>query len=76
MIEAGFMNRNNFSKMVEDTVKSKKMTYIDAVIHVCDENEIDPEDSKKFLSSIIRSRIEGEAIKLNLLPAQNCLEFE
>lgn len=76
MTETGFMNRSNFSKLVEDAVLKKRMTYIDAVIYVCEDNKIDPEDSKKFLSGPIKSKIEGEAIRLNLLPSQNCLEFE
>lgn len=76
MIEKDFMNRNVFTKLVEDTVLKKKMTYIDAVVHVCETKGIDPEDSKKFVSTVIKDKLEAEAISLNLLPSQNTLIFE
>ena len=76
MIEKEFMNRNVFTKMVEEAVLSRKLSYIDAVIHICETEGIDPEDSKKFVSSVIKEKLEAEAISLNLLPSQNTLIFE
>lgn len=76
MIDTQFMNRSTFTKLVEEAVFKKKLSYIDAVIHICDEQGIDPQDSKKFVSPVIKDKLEAEAMNLNLLPRQNILIFE
>lgn len=63
-----FLTKGKFSKMVEQTVMEKKLSYIDAVVHICEQHEIDPIDVKKFLSNLVRDKIEAEAKALNLLP--------
>jgi len=75
-IEKNFMSRNIFTKLVEDAVIKKRLSYMDAIIHICEEENIDPEDTKKYLSPSIKSKLEAEAIELNLLPSQNTLIFE
>jgi len=54
--------------MIEDTVRQKVMTYMDAVIHLCEENTIEVEDVKKYISTSIKEKIELEAMNLNFLP--------
>jgi uncharacterized protein YdhG (YjbR/CyaY superfamily) len=76
MLQEKFMNRSTFSRLVEDVVFEKKIPYLEAVIRVCDEQDIDPEDTKKFISSVIKEKLEAEAIHLNFLPRKNTLEFE
>jgi hypothetical protein len=76
MIEAEFMNKSKFSKIVEKQVVDKKLGYIDAVVEACNVTNIDPEDVKKFISPVIKEKIEAEAMRLNFLPRQNTLYFE
>jgi|TARA_B100000085_G_scaffold91099_2_gene82355 Glu-tRNA(Gln) amidotransferase subunit E-like FAD-binding protein len=76
MIEAEFMNKSKFSKIVEKQVLDKKLGYIDAVVEACKLTSIDPEDVKKFISPVIKEKIEAEAMSLNFLPRQNTLYFE
>jgi len=76
MTESVMMNKNRFNKLVEDTVKSFKMSYLDAVLYICDENNIEVEDSKKYISNVIKEKIEAEAMRLNFLPRGNELPFE
>jgi len=76
MIEKDFMNRAKFSKMIEVEVREKKLTWIDAVVEVCGMTNMEPEDVKKFISPVIKEKIEAEAMKLNYLPKQNELVFE
>jgi hypothetical protein len=76
MIEAEFMSKTKFSKLVEKQVMEKKLSYIDAVVEACDITNIDPEDVKKFISPVIKEKIEAEAMALNYLPRQNTLYFE
>jgi hypothetical protein len=37
---------------------------------------MDLEDVKKYISPIIKNKVEAEAMKLNFLPQQNCLPFD
>ena len=76
MIDAEFMSKAKFSKLVEEQVMKKKLSYIDAVVEACDITNIDPEDVKKFISPVIKEKIEAEAMALNYLPRQNTLYFE
>ena len=66
------LTKQKFSKLVESIIlKNKSMTYLDAVIMVCEKNQIEIEDSKKFISNGIKSKIESEATKLNMMQEKN-----
>ena len=71
-----FLNKPNFTKMVENKVLDTKQSYIDAVIDLCEKLDIDPIDLKKFISPVIQGKIEAEAMTLNLIPRQNTLSFD
>ena len=74
--DKNFLTKTKFTTMVEQTVVDKQMSYMDAVIHLCNENDIDPLDVRKFISVIIKDKIAGEAVTLNLLPGGNQLSFD
>ena len=62
------INKKAFSNLVETFVRTHKDTnYIDAIIEVCEKNEIDLRDSKKLISKEIIQHVEFEAKELNLL---------
>jgi len=66
------MNKKAFSNLVEMYVRTHKgCPYIDAVIQVCEDNEIDLRDSKKLISKEIIEHVEFEAKELNLLQGGN-----
>ena len=71
-----FLNKPNFTKMVETTVLDTKQSYMDAVLDLCTRLDIDPIDVKKFVSPVIQGKIEAEAMTLNLIPKQNTLQFD
>ena len=71
-----FLNKPNFTKMVETTVLDTKQSYMDAVLDLCNRLDIDPIDVKKFVSPVIQGKIEAEAMTLNLIPKQNTLQFD
>lgn len=73
-IEAQFLNKNRFTKLVEKTVSDLKIPYMDAVLHLCEKNDIDPEDVSKFISPIIKGKLEAEAMGLNFLPKTNSID--
>ena len=73
MLEDNFLTKSNFSKLIENTVKETKLSYMDAIIEVCDDKDIDLEDVRKYISAVIKEKLEAEAMRLNFLPRQNTL---
>ena len=74
MIENQFLTKNKFTKLVEETVAKKQTSYMDAILLLCEQNDIEPEDVKKFISPIIKGKVEAEAMSLNFLPKSNELD--
>lgn len=65
--ESNFMSKKKFTKMVENTVKTKSMSYMEAVVYLCDDNKLEIEDVKKYIATSIKEKIELEAMNLNFL---------
>ena len=66
------LNKKTSSRLVETYVRTHKdCPYMDAVINVCEKNEIDLRDSKKLISKEIVEHVEFEARQLNLLQGGN-----
>lgn len=72
--ENNFLTKKRFTKIVEDTVRDTRMSYMDSIIHVCEQNMIELDDVKKYLSTPIIERLEAEAMSLNFLPRGNTLD--
>lgn len=72
-MEKQFLNKTKFSSMIEKEVCDKKISYMEAIIGICDNNDIEVEDVSKYISPIIKSKIEAEARNLNFLPKLNVL---
>ena len=60
-----FMTKAKFSKLIEGTVVEFKMSHMDAILHLCEKHNIEPEDCKKYVSNVIREKLEVEAMNLN-----------
>lgn len=73
MTNTPFMTKKKFSEMVEATVFSKRMSYMDAIIFICEQNNIEIIDSKKYITPRIKSKVEVEAMDLNFIPKRNTL---
>ena len=73
-IEEKFLTKSKFTKLVESTVTELRIPYMEAVLYLCEKNGMEPEDMKKFISPIIRSKIEAEAMRLNFLPKTSTLD--
>ena len=76
MIEENFLTKAKFSKLVEQTVFEKRLSYMDAIVWLCEKHNIEIEDCRKFINPIIKDKLEAEARKLNFLPRTNELVFE
>lgn len=75
-VNDNFLNKTKFTQLVQNTVEQFKMSYMDAILHICEENDILPEDVKKFISPVVRDKLEQEAVTLNFLPKTTTITFE
>ena len=73
-IEEQFLTRTKFTKLIESTVAEKKMPYMDAILQVCEKNDIEIEDIRKFVSPVIKDKLEAEAMDLNFLPKKTSID--
>ena len=73
-VEEQFLTKSKFTKLIEKTVAELKIPYMDAIIKVCENNEIEIDDVKKFVSPVIRDKLEAEAMELNFLPKKNSID--
>lgn len=62
-----FLSQSKFSNEIENLVRSDDMTYIEAIIQYCEDNNLDVEAVPKLLSKPLKERIKCEAIQLNCL---------
>ena len=66
MIES-IITPNKFALIIEDIVKSKRISYIDAILEYCKDNEIDPTNTKSMINKTLKEKIAYEAQSLNML---------
>ena len=52
---------------IENLVQQTRMTYIDAVMHYCEENKLEPETAGKMIGRKLKQNIQDEAEDLHLI---------
>ena len=62
-----------FIIQVEELVKSKRMSYMDAVLYVCNEKDIEPERIVRFIDKSLKEKIQLDAEELHYLPKSSRL---
>ena len=68
VLEKKFYCPSRFTQEIENVVSNNRsMSYIDAVVHFCDENSIDVESVSKLISKPLKEKIKYEAQELNFL---------
>ena len=58
---------NKFALLIEDIVKTKRISYIDAVVLYCEKHNIDPSTTKSMINKNLKEKIAYEAQNLNML---------
>ena len=67
-LENKFFCPSRFAQEIENLVQVNiEMNYIDAIIHFCDQNNIDLESVPKLISKPLKEKIKYEAMELNFL---------
>jgi hypothetical protein len=67
------LTKDQLITLTEELVRSEDMGYAEAIIHICNERAIDPEDIAKLISGPLKDKIKAEAQRNNLLPKPNSL---
>ena len=58
---------NKFALLIENIVKDKKISYMDAILSYCDKSNIDPATIKTLVNKTLEEKIAYEAQGLNML---------
>ena len=68
VMEAKFFCPSRFAQEIESLVHTAEgMSYIDAIVHFCEKNNIDVESVPKLMSKPLKEKIKYEAQELNFL---------
>ena len=63
-----FMTKTKFSKLVEAVVRQDRLSHIEAILYLCEKYGIEPQDCKKYVSNVIKDKLEAEAMNLHYIP--------
>ena len=66
------MNSKEFSLKLENIVKEKQCSHMDAVILYCEELEVDPGTIKNLISKSLKEKIKLEATNKRMLKYPKC----
>ena len=59
---------SEFYIKIQTLVKETKLSYMDAILHYCDMNGMDPETAAGLVNTKLKAQIREEAEELNFLP--------
>ena len=67
-LENKFFCPSRFAQEIENLVQvNVEMNYIDAIIHFCEQNNIDLESVPKLISKPLKEKLKYDAMELNFL---------
>ena len=67
-LQSKFFSSAGFAQEIETLVQvHKDMNYIDAIIHYCDQNEIELETVPKLISKPLKEKLKYDAQELNFI---------
>ena len=61
------LTKKKFTNSVEELVIQKNLTYIDAIVHFCQENHLEPDSVKGLITPPLKEKIKAEAVSLRFL---------
>ena len=68
MMESKCFCPSKFAEQIEQLVlHNKEMNYIDAIVHFCDQNNLDVESVPKLISKPLKEKIKCDAQELNFM---------
>mgnify|MGYP003681213650 FL=1 len=61
------LTKKKFTNSVEELVIKKQLSYIDAIVHFCQENHLEPDSVKGLITPPLKEKIKAEAVSLRFL---------
>ena len=72
-MELSFLTPTKFSTLIEELVISHKLSYMDACLEYCKDNNIELESLGKLVNKSLKQKIQVEAENLNFLKKSSTL---
>lgn len=69
-----FKNSTDFSLHIETLATELRLSHMDAVLHYCSENYLEPDEVVSLISKSLREKIELDMKEANMLPKTATLE--
>lgn len=69
-----FKNSTDFSLHIETLATELRLSHMDAVLHYCSENYLEPDEVVSLISKSLRDKIELDMKEANMLPKTATLE--
>lgn len=69
--ESRFLNQKRFERRISKMVTEDGFGFLEAIVDFCEENELDVEDVTTLLSPYLKTKLEEEATKNNMLKRPN-----
>ena len=57
-----------FAIIVDDLVRTKRLTHMEAIIYYCEQNMIEPDTISKWIDRSLKEKLQADAEALNYLP--------
>ena len=67
------MTPKQFSVLIDDKVKQKSITYMDAVLEYCEEKNLESDQINHLISRSLKEKIRVDAEAINLMPKSSTL---
>lgn len=69
-----FKTANEFSLHIEHLARNNRISHMDAVLHYCKENFLEPDEVSSLINKSLKDKIEMDFRDLNYLPKQAKLD--
>ena len=67
------MTPKQFSVLIDDKVKQKSITHMDAVLEYCEEKNLESDQINHLISRSLKEKIRVDAEAINLMPKSSTL---
>jgi hypothetical protein len=61
------MTKKKFQGLIETAVRDLSINYLDAIVYLCEKYKIEVEDAKKYISPVIKDKLEADAMRLRYI---------
>ena len=62
-----------FAIIVDELVRTKNFTHMEAILYYCEQNLIEPDTINKWIDRSLKEKLQADAEALNYLPKTSCL---